>query len=160
MALRKPLVLINGLPQQISSSDTLDAVLAEVDQIAMTNAETGAIVIGTPTYIFSANNVKKAQANAVGTADVLGLVRDTSVAASGSASIQTDGQMTATTTQWDAVTGGTGGLTAGAVYYLSASTAGQLTTTAPTTTGQYVIRVGKAISTTIMDIQIGQLFGL
>ena len=160
MALRKPLVLVNGIPTQISSSDTLDAVLAEVDQVSMANGEAGAIVIGTPTYISAANTVKKAQANASGTTDVLGLVRDTSVAAAAQASIQTDGQLTATTTQWDAVTGGTGGLTAGAVYYLSATTAGQLTTTAPTTAGQFVIRIGKAISTTIMDIQIGQLFGL
>lgn len=160
MALRKPLVLINGIPTQIPGNDVLDATLAEVDQINMSNGEAGAIVIGTPTYISAANTVKKAQANASGTTDVLGLVRDTSVAAAAQASVQTDGQLTATTTQWDAVTGGTGGLTAGAVYYLSASTAGQLTATAPTTSGQFVIRIGKAISTTIMDIQIGQLFGL
>lgn len=160
MPLRKPLVIINGQVQQISNLDTLDAVLAEVDQISMTNAEAGAIIIGTPTYVFSANNVKKAQANSATAANVLGLVRDVSVAASGAASIQTDGQVTATTAQWDAVTGGTGGLTAGSTYYLSATTAGQLTTAAPSTSGQYVIRIGKAISTTIMDISIGELYGL
>ncbi|HEY9697018.1 MAG TPA: hypothetical protein V6D10_07130 [Trichocoleus sp.] len=160
MALRKPLVMINGLPQQISSTDTLDATLAEVDQVSMTNGESSSIVIGAPVYVSAANTVKKAQANALGTMDILGIVKDVSVAAAGSASIQTDGQITATTTQWDAVTGGTGGLTAGAVYYLSATTAGQMTVTAPTTSGQYVIRIGKALSTTIFDLSIGQPIGL
>lgn len=160
MALRKPLVMINGMPTQIPSTDTLDATLAEVDQVSMSNGETSAITLGMPVYVSAANTVKKAQANASGTMDILGLVRDTSVAASASASIQTDGQITATTTQWDAVTGGTGGLTAGTVYYVSPTTAGQLTSTAPITAGQFVIRVGRALSTTVLDISIMQPIAL
>lgn len=160
MVLRKPLVMVNGIPTQISSTDTLDAVLSEVDQISMTNGEATSIVIGTPVYISAANTVKKCQASASGTMDVLGLVRDVSVATSTAGSVQTDGQLTATTAQWDAVTGGSGGLTAGSVYYVSAATAGQLTTTAPTTTGQFVVRVGKAISTTVLDISIMQPIAL
>jgi len=160
MALRKPLVIINGVPQQISNSDTLDAVLAEVDQVSLSNGEATAVVIGTPAYVFSANTVKKAQANASGTTEAIGLIRDTSIAAGATGSVQLDGQLSATTAQWDAITGGTGGLTAGSTYYLSASTSGQLTTVAPTTTGQFVLRIGKALSTTVLDIAIGQLFGL
>lgn len=38
------------------------------------------------------------------------------------------GEVTLTTGQWDAVTGGTGGLTTGATYYTDATTAGHLTT--------------------------------
>ena len=41
--------------------------------------------------------------------------------------------MVATTAQWDAVAGTTGGLAFGANYFLSAGTAGLLTATAPTT---------------------------
>jgi hypothetical protein len=53
------------------------------------------------------------------------------------------------------VTGQVGGLTPNSTYYLSAATAGALTTTAPSTAGQFVYRVGKAISTTQMDIDPG-----
>jgi hypothetical protein len=106
------------------------------------------------------STVKKSQANALGTTDILGIVKDASVAASALAAVQTDGQISATAAQWDAVTGQTGGLTAGSVYYLSATTAGQMTTTAPTTAGQYVGRIGKALSSTVFDLAIAPPIGL
>lgn len=154
MALRKPLVIISGQVQQLQAGDTLDASAAEVDVVALTNGNASAIVIGSPVYSDAAGSVDLAQANASGTVEVLGLVRDTSIAASASGSIQTDGILAATTGQWDIVTGDTGGLVAGTVYYLDPTTAGKLTATAPTTTSQYVVRVGKAISTTEMEISI------
>lgn len=154
MALRKPLVMVAGQIQQIQSGDTLDASAAEVDVVAMTNNNIAAIVIGTPVYCDAANGVDKAQADASGTVEVLGLVKDVSIAAAASGDIQTDGILSATTVQWDAVAGTTGGLTAGAIYYLSPDTAGLLTETAPTTVGDYVVRVGKAISTIEMEISI------
>jgi len=154
VALRKPLVIISGQVQQLQAGDTLDASAAEVDVVALTNGNASAIVIGSPVYSDAAGSVDLAQANASGTVEVLGLVRDTSIAASASGSIQTDGILAATTGQWDIVTGDTGGLVAGTVYYLDPTTAGKLTATAPTTTSQYVVRVGKAISTTEMEISI------
>jgi len=54
------------------------------------------------------------------------------------------------------VTGETGGLTPGAVYYLDPDTPGNLTQTAPTTTGDFVVRVGRAISATAMEISVSQ----
>lgn len=154
MALRKPLVIISGQVQQLSSGDTLDASAAEVDVVVLTNGNASAIVIGSPVYSDAAGSVDLAQADASGTVEVLGFVKDTSISASASGSIQTDGILAATTAQWDIVTGDTGGLDAGAVYYLDPTTAGKLTATAPTTTSQYVVRVGKAISTTEMEISI------
>jgi hypothetical protein len=65
-----------------------------------------------------------------------------------------DGFLTATTGQWDAVTGQTGGLTPGALYYLSVATAGKLTLTATETVGEFVERVGKAVSTTRMEVTV------
>ena len=44
----------------------------------------------------------------------------------------------------------TSGLTAGAIYYVSATTPGVLTATAPATTGQFIQRVGVALSTTVL----------
>jgi hypothetical protein len=151
MALRKPLVIISGQLQEIPAGDTLNASVAEIDIVQATNGEVGAIVIGTPVYVSAAGTVKKAAANAGGTRSVLGLVKDVSIAGAASGSIQTDGILTATTGQWDAVAGTTGGLVAGSIYYLSA-TAGLLTSTAPVTGGQYVCEVGIAISTTELDI--------
>jgi len=52
------------------------------------------------------------------------------------------------------VLAGLSGLTAGSVYYLSQTTAGAMTTTAPSTVGQYVVRLGIAISTTEFLIRI------
>jgi len=156
MSLRKPLVIVDGIIQQIQSGDTLDAVVTEVDVVDAENAEVSSIVKGTPVYVFAAGQVKKAQANASGTVEVLGLVYPTSIGASATGWIITDGILVATTGEWDAVTGGSSGLTAGSVYYLDPDTAGMLTTTAPGTVGDYVVRVGKALSTTELEITISQ----
>ncbi len=155
MASRKPLVMVAGQIQQLQAGDTLNAAVSEVDIVSMTNDNAGSIVIGAPVYVDDDDGVDKARANAMSTADVLGLVKDATVATTAAANIQTDGVLAATTTQWDAVTGQTGGLTASVRYYLDPSTAGKLTTTAPTTVGQVVICIGKALSATEMELAIG-----
>ena len=111
-------------------------------------------MIGAPVYMKANGNVDLAKADAQATADVLGLVKDASIAAAASGNVLLDGVLTATTDQWDAVAGTTGGLTPGAVYFLSAATAGLLTATAPSTAGQFVVRVGKALSATKMDLTL------
>ncbi|KKL61595.1 hypothetical protein LCGC14_2193730 [marine sediment metagenome] len=154
MALRKPIVIVNGQMQQLQSGDTLDASANEVDVVDMTNNNASPIVIGNTVFCDAAGGVDLAQANAAGTVEVLGFVKPTSIAAASSGSIQTDGILAATTVQWDAVAGTTGGLTPGTVYYLDPTTPGNITETAPTSGGQYVIRVGKAIRTTELEISI------
>ena len=154
MALRKPLVVVDGKPQQLQAGDTLDAVAIEVDSIVLGNAAATAQTIGTPVYISGSSAFQPARANASGTCEVAGLVRDASVANASTGSVLTDGILTASTAQWDAITGQTGGLTPGAVYFLSAAVAGKLTSTAPTSIGAYVVRVGRAFSTTDMDVTI------
>lgn len=153
MAARKPLVLNAGTIEQLQSGDTLDAVVSEVDIISLTNGGGATANICEPAYVSAANTFQLARANASGTTRPIGLVKSTSIAASASGSIQTDGVFVATTTQWDAVTGGSGGLTAGSIYWLSEATAGRLTTTAPSS--GYVVKVGQALSTTDMEISIG-----
>lgn len=160
MALVKPLVIVNGFIQQLSSSDTLDANVSEVDVIGLSNNQGSAIVICSPVYISGAGQIKLGQANATGTIQLVGLAKDPSIANAANGFVQTDGSFAATTAQWDVVTGQTGGLTPGAVYFLSAATAGRLTTVAPNTVGQFVVRVGLAISTTQMDITIQPPIGL
>jgi hypothetical protein len=56
-----------------------------------------------------------------------------------------DGPLTLPTAIWDLVTGQSGGLTPGARYYLDV-TIGRISTSPPTTPGQYVTLLGNAIS--------------
>lgn len=58
-----------------------------------------------------------------------------------------------TLTDWTPITGTTT-LSEGSFYYLSPTTAGDLTTSAPITVGQYVVQVGYAQSTTQLNLQI------
>ena len=152
MAVKKPLVITNGQIEQLQSGDQL----ANANLITRTNNNAGAIVIGQPVYADGAGTVDLAQADAQSTIRVAGLVADASIAAAASGSILVDSVLVATTGQWDAVTGQTGGLTPGADYFLDESSAGGLTTTAPTADGDFVVRVGHALSTTEFEIEIQQ----
>lgn len=155
MALKKPLVVgSDGLPQQLQAGDTLDAAQGGGDVQVMTNANAGAVVIGTPVYCSANSSCDKARANAGGTSKVVGLVKTASVSASASGEVVVGGVLTATTGQWDAVTGGSGGLTRDTRYFLDPGTAGLLTTTPPSTVGQYVVCVGIALSTTEMLVRV------
>jgi hypothetical protein len=155
MATRIPLVIVNGKVQQLQAGDQITANTAYTQIRERTNANGSTINIGEPVYMTAvADNVNLARANAENTSQVYGLVYSTSISASGTGSIAIDGPVVATTGQWDSVTGQTGGLTAGSTYYLSPTTAGRLTTTAPTTVGQTVCKVGVGVSTTEMELNI------
>lgn len=152
MALRKPIVMNAGQMQQIQSGDDLDAAASGTTDVSLTNAEAGAVVCGTPVYSFGAGTVKKAKADAAGTSKVVGLMHDASTAGSAAGLVAVAGILALTTGQWDAVTGASGGLTFNNTYYLDPATAGLLTATAPTTVGQSVVAVGRALSTTTMEL--------
>lgn len=151
MATKKPLVMgSDGRPQQLQSGDTI-ANAADTGQVNQTAA--AALVAGNAVYTSGADAVNKAQANASGTKDVLGLAT-AAISSSASGTIQTNGIVALTTTQWDAVAGTTGGLAPNAIYFLDPATAGKITATPPTTAGQYVCEVGRALSTTEFLIDI------
>lgn len=157
MASRSPLVINAGQIQQLQSGDTLNVpVFTGGDVISLTNDEAGSVVIGTPVYSDAASGVKKAKADAAGTAKPIGLVSDTTIANGVAGNVMLNGYLTATTGQWDTAFGTTGGLTFNTKYYLSAATAGVGTATAPSTTGQYVVELGIAVSTTVLKIDIKQ----
>lgn len=150
MALKKPIVQTGGQLEQLQSGD----YISSVDLPQLTNGNAGSLVIGTPVYSSANNTVDKAKGDAVGTTNVIGLVADTSISAAAVGGIQMDGVLSATTTQWDAAAGTSGGLTKDVFYYLSAATAGVLTSTAPSVAGQFIVCVGIAISTTEMKINL------
>lgn len=148
MSFRTPLTIVAGVVQQKQVGD-------HFGNVTQSNNGSGAtIVIGTPMYQAGSNDARRTIATSLAAATVIGLCLSTSVANGAAAVIQTDGIFVATTGQWDAVTGGSGGLTIGSRYYVSTS-AGGLTATAPSTIGQIVAQVGKAISTTELLIEIG-----
>jgi hypothetical protein len=117
----------------------------------LTNNAGSTTEIGEPVYIDGNGTFSKARANASGTVQCIGLA-GASINNAAAGDIVTHGELSATTGQWDAVTGQSGGLTSGSVYYLSEATAGRLTTSAPTT--GWVLTVGIALSTTKMKVNV------
>jgi hypothetical protein len=157
MAFRIPLVINAGQIEQLQSGDQILIPAATTDIRSLTNGEASTtLVIGMAVYVSAASTVKRAQANALSTSDVVGLVYDTSIATSVAGNIAVGGVLTATTTQWDAVAGTSGGLTFNTIYYLDPTNIGKITATAPTTVGQVVVQIGTALNTTDMDITIRQ----
>lgn len=146
-----------GTSGYVLTSNGTDATWAvastATETSALTNDEAGALIVGNAVYPDAAAGVKKAKADSSTTSKVIGLSL-TATSAAGSATIQTSGTVTLTTGQWDAVAGTTGGLTFGTSYYLSAATAGLLTSTAPNTTGQELMLIGVALSTTALKLQL------
>lgn len=152
---KKPLVIYSGEIAQLQAGDSINVPITGTVDVVLTNDEASPVVIGAPVYMDAADGFKKAKADASGTAIVIGLVaKDPSIASATSGEVATSGILTATTAQWDAVAGTTGGLTFNTRYYLDPSTAGKITDTAPTTTGQYVVEIGVAVSTTELKIDI------
>lgn len=157
MALKKPLVLYGGEQAQLQAGDDLNVPISGTIDVSLTNDEVTPVVIGSAVYIDAADGFKKAKADAAGTSKCMGLANvSPSITNAVAGVVAISGIITATTAQWDAVAGTTGGLTFGALYFLSTATAGLLTATAPSTVGQYVVEVGQAISTTEMKLTFRQ----
>jgi hypothetical protein len=98
------------------------------------------VAVGDWVYVDAAGLAQQARANAAGTVGAIGIV--TAKPTYATATVQFAGEVTLA------------GLTAGAAYYLSAATAGAMTDTAPSTVGQFVQRLGRAKSATVLLIQV------
>jgi hypothetical protein len=108
------------------------------------------IVIGNPLYVVSSGHVDPAQADSSITAQVVGL-SITDVSAGETCQFLSEGRIEQS--DWSGITGSSN-LSAGVFYYLDPSSAGRLTSTAPTTPGQYVVRIGRAVDVSTLDIEI------
>ncbi len=117
------------------------------------DAETDDTVVpGNPIYLKASGHIGLAQADNNLTATVVGLCK-VSQSPTFSASYQMLGKLTLS--DWTAIIGTTS-LTPGAIYYLDDATIGSLTTAAPTSVGSFVTKVGEAISSDTMEIEIEQ----
>lgn len=117
-----------------------------------TNVGNRSLHIGMPVYSTGVGQVSHAYADSADAASILGLTSSLEIVTGASGNIQTSGLLTATTGQWDEVTGQTGGLTEGALYFLDVAPDGRLTPVPPSVPGQYVVSVGLAVSSTQMFI--------
>ena len=105
---------------------------------------------GMAVYVVSDGHVDLAQADALATAGVIGLAH-LDVAASTVGTYITEGLVIKS--DWTAVAG-TANLTPGALYYLSTTIPGALTSTAPTLTGDILVSVGRAADNKTLDVSI------
>lgn len=158
-----PTLVGPGTSGQIVTSNGTTLIMSDPSvsgDITQTNANVATVVPGTPVYEkTTANNVDKAQGNAIGTSWVIGLTI-ASIAAAASGVVRTAGPLTLTTVQWDAITGLTGGLTVGTRFYLDTATSGKLTTSPTDSAGNFLVFVGHALSTTTMLINPDSPIGL
>lgn len=155
---------VNRNDHREMNEDDYDRIVAELLAMAnflystnyqpFVNDNAGSLPPGTPVYVKSNGHIDMATANGTGTRIVVGCVADaTAVATGGTAHVAIDGLITLTTAQWDAIAGTSGGLTPGAMYWLS-ETAGHLVATAPVTVGDTVFRIGVALSATTMRLYL------
>jgi len=153
MALKKVLVYgTDGEIEQLQAGD----YTREESYVGLINGEASAIIIGTPVYSSGADTVKKCDKAAIATAKCVGLAVDSTIAAGITGQFQIDGVFEATTAQWDAVAGTTGGLVPNATYFLGAS--GLLTSVVPTT--GISAPIGTALSPTSLRVAIQRVIKL
>lgn len=127
-----------------SSWDNLNSV-SVANSVENSYTASGAIAARDVVYISAADSLSKAKADAAGTAQAVGFAQ---VGASDTAPVllRSEGIIT-----------GFSGLTAGARYYLSGSTAGAITASVPNSSGNTIVQVGYARSATAVQIQIESL---
>jgi hypothetical protein len=147
-------VTVNAQGQVTAASNVTVPNLQDV----LTNGEASSVAIGRAMYISAAGYMRLAIGNSLATAQVVCLVGATSILSAASGAVIFDGILTAATAQWDAVTGQSGGLTFGATYFVSNTTAGAITSTAPTS--GFVVPVGRALDTQRMNVSIGTVIQL
>jgi hypothetical protein len=134
--------VVNGL------SESVDAVVDIIgEQEALEVDET--VAIGQPVYVKATSHIGLSNASALSTARVCGLATQNALATFACAFLPS-GKLTLS--DWTAATGSTT-LTAGSDYFLS-ETLGLLTTSSPVTAGSCALRVGKALTTLTMKIEI------
>jgi hypothetical protein len=107
-------------------------------------------LIGFAVYVSSNGHVDNAQADSQSTTGVAGF-SNVDVTAGNTGTYLTEGPITRD--DWTPVAG-TEFLVPGDVYYLSATNAGQITNVAPTADTEFVVVLGRAATTTQLDIEL------
>ena len=139
MATKIPLVLnIAGDIEELQPGDEISD--PSPDKVTYTTGED--IAAFDAVYLSAADTVMKAKANSAATMPAIGVALS-AVLSGNPIEVQIKGLITGMT-----------GLTAKAKYYVSEATAGLLTATAPTGSGEFVQHIGIAKSTTALILNI------
>lgn len=105
---------------------------------------------GRPIYITGMGEVDLAKADSQSTTEVIGFVQVDCLSGE-TCRYLTEGKIERL--DWTTLTGMVD-LSPGEIYFLDSANAGRITATAPTTLGEFVVRVGRAVSTRTLDIEI------
>lgn len=120
--------------------------------LTLQNNDTSALSAGIVVYGgASAATMLRGDAAAVATRQVIGFVTNSAIAVSASGTVQTGGVISLASASWDERTGDTGGLVPGTIYYVTSSTPGQISKTAPT----FKRPLGVAVNATQFQIMLG-----
>lgn len=148
MARRSPLCMNSGQIEQIQFGDNFGNIVLRA------NGSGSTALGGNPVYAHSATDYRRALATSLTTSRVVGICITASAINGADMAIQCDGVVELSTTLWDAVTGQSGGLTAGANYFLGTSV-GTLVLTPPSSATEVIVLVGRALSTTELRLILG-----
>lgn len=137
--------------------DAIDALLNDVETLDAQGGPVDAtfnatIAVGVPIRVDSNARVSVAAADSVSNANVTGLVFKSAALDEVGQYVPEGGRVSLD--DWSAITGAVQ-LSPNAEYFLSTS-AGQLTTTAPTNTGEVFIKVGRALNVKIFQVELGE----
>lgn len=149
-----PLITKNGRIYRLPPGDELN--VSAFDSTELENTSGSDVVIGSVVYSNGPGTFDLAEATALASAKAIGLCRE-SITANASGTIQTGGVLTLTEDQWDIITGDSGGLEG--AYFLDIN-AGKLTSSAPTSEGQFVTYIGRTLSSTDLLIEIANTIRL
>jgi hypothetical protein len=154
MAFKKAIVLgADGSLQQLQPTDVLEVGVGNQGFITTNGNSTEILTEGQIVYVKSDGTVDLANADTVATSKAIGLVKDASVAIGASCVIVTDGMIEIL--DWtDVLITGDSDLVIGSAYYLSDVEDGKITSSRTTLTGSSVVYIGRAVSTTALEISI------
>lgn len=121
-------------------------------QLVVMNGGSRSLVFGQPVYS-ALSGIDSASAGNSEKRTVIGLVCENEIGLNVEGRIQFRDVLSGTVSQWTEVTGSPTGLVPGQAYFLSVES-GKLTYTPPTTEGQNICYVGRAISNTDLFVDI------
>ena len=145
-------VEITSTRNEVTVSETGPVGPKGVGLIIYTDSVDTNVVVGDVVYKTNAGNIDKALADGSIVPRVAGMIYADASTGSG-AQYKMEGVIERQ--DWSSIqNSGTSSLSEGVFYYLSATNAGNISTSAPTTVGQYVVQVGYAQSATQLNLQI------
>lgn len=128
-------------------------IVDNVNLVQRTNGDNVTLTKGMVVYVpeLSATMLRAHGNNTIERARAAGMVMVPTQQGSIGA-ITCDGTVEMTATEWDALTGSTGGLLTGKAYFLHESISGGISAVPPT--AGFVTRVGRALSPTVFDVNL------